>query len=251
MSDATGFEGEIVLDAPASPGAPAGAGELSARFVRYPGCQQLMLWLPADGPQNYTRLTITGPGGTLEDAPIGSRLNGRVQVLTDTYPWPPGAYRVEIVHKNGWSHTLTLEKLAEGIAPPAAPLPEPELSAGPIVYRDGFGRVIPDEDLELRRTLQERLAARFGRHLEFDGTFRAGTITYVEGDIRIPFYHEMCTGSVHFSIDLPAPANWESVTGRPLSERADIVDFLAFETRRVKASSWNYVIRETRIDFVD
>ncbi|HRW17207.1 hypothetical protein, partial [Amaricoccus sp.] len=136
-------------------------------------------------------------------------------------------------------------------APPAAPLPEPELSAGPIVYRDGFGRVIPDEDLELRRTLQERLAARFGRHLEFDGTFRAGTITYVEGDIRIPFYHEMCTGSVHFSIDLPAPANWESVTGRPLSERADIVDFLAFETRRVKASSWNYVIRETRIDFVD
>ena len=69
MSDATGFEGEIVLDAPASPGAPAGAGELSARFVRYPGCQQLMLWLPADGPQNYTRLTITGPGGTLKTRP--------------------------------------------------------------------------------------------------------------------------------------------------------------------------------------
>ena len=84
-----------------------------------------------------------------------------------------------------------------------------------------------------------------------DGTFRAGTVTYVEGDIRIMFSHEMCTGGVHFSIDVPIPERWEAVTGRPLSERADIVDFLAFETRRVKASSWNYVIREDRIDFVD
>ena len=122
---------------------------------------------------------------------------------------------------------------------------------GPIVYRDGSGNVIPDADLELRKALAERITARFARHLEFDGTFRAGTITYVEGDIRIPFYHEMCGGGVHFSIDLPMPERWEVVTGRPLSERADIVDFVAFETRRVKAGSWNYVIREDRIDFVD
>ena len=124
-------------------------------------------------------------------------------------------------------------------------------SKGPIVYRDGFGNIIPDADLELRKALAERMAARFSRRLEFDGTFRAGTITYVEGDLRIPFSHEMCGGNVHFSIDVPTPEKWEAATGRPLSERSDIVDFLAFETRRVKASSWHYVIRETRIDFVD
>ena len=122
---------------------------------------------------------------------------------------------------------------------------------GPIVYRDGFGNVIPDADLELRKALQERMAARFGRRLEFDGTFRAGTITYVEGDIRIMFSHEMCTGGVHFSIDVPPSERWEAATGRPLAERDDIVQFVAFETRRVKAGSWNYVIHEDRIDFVD
>jgi len=131
------------------------------------------------------------------------------------------------------------------------PEPPPEPPKGPIVYRDGFGNVIPDADLELRKALADRLAARFSRHLEFDGTYRAGTITYVEGDIRIPFSHEMCAGGVHFSIDVPVPERWEAATGRPLSERADIVDFLAFETRRVKASSWTYVIHEDRIDFVD
>jgi hypothetical protein len=124
-------------------------------------------------------------------------------------------------------------------------------SKGPIVYRDGFGNVIPDADLELRKALQEKMAARFARHLEFDGTFRGGTITYVEGDIRIPFSHEMCAGGVHFSIDVPVPARWEAATGRPLSERADIVNFLASETCRVKASSWSYIIHEDRIDFVD
>lgn len=128
---------------------------------------------------------------------------------------------------------------------------DPETPKGPIVYRDGFGDVLPDTDFELRKALAERLAARFSRRLEFDGTYRAGMITYVEGDIRIVFSHEMCTGGVHFSIDIPTSERWEAATGRPLSERADIVNFLASETCRVKASSWSYIIHEDRIDFVD
>ncbi|MEZ5945854.1 MAG: hypothetical protein R3C13_08645 [Hyphomonas sp.] len=252
MTDTPGFEGEIVLGVPASPGAPASTGTLKASFVRYPGCQQLNLWLPADGPHNYTRLAIHGPGGTVEDGPISDRLNGRIQILTDTLPWPPGRYTVAITHRDGWHHTLTLEKLEEGVAPPAPePPPLPPSSDQPIIYRDGFGRELPNEDLEMRAKAFDKLMSDFRRHLEFEGNFRAGTIIYVDGAIRIPFSHEMCGGGVHFSIDVPPPARWEAVTGRPLADRDGIIDFLAAETQRRQCPSWRYKIHDDRIDYMD
>jgi hypothetical protein len=101
------------------------------------------------------------------------------------------------------------------------------------------------------RRRSNRLTARFTRRLEFEGNFRAGTIIYIEGDIRLKFYHEMCGGGVHFSIDVPIAAKWEAETGRPLAERDDIVEFVAAETQRKQARTWNYVIRDNRIDFVD
>lgn len=252
MPDGSGFDGDIILDTPANRGAPEGVGPLAAKFVHYPGSQQLILWLPQDGYSGYETLQIRGPGeGLAERAAVTDRLNGRVQILIDTYPWPPGSYRIEISHQAGWSHELSLEKLEAGAACPPEPAAAPEPSAGPIVYRDGFGNILPDTDIEMRAATAERLAARFNRRLEFEGTYRTGIITYVEGDIRIRFSHEMCGGGVYFSIDIPARENWEARTGRPLAERADIIAFLAEETRRRQASRWNYVIHEDRIDFVD
>ncbi len=253
MSDEQGFEGEIVLDAPTNPGAPEDGGALQAKFVRYSGCQQVTLWLPMDGYAGYRALRITGPGERLvEDAPLTSRLNGRVQILVDTFAWPPGDYTITISHQDGWSHELRLEKLEEGLAPPAPEPPPVEPSTGEaIVYRDGFGNILPNEDLEMRAGALQRLKSLFGRRLEFEGNFRGGTIIYLDGDIRIPFSHEMCGGGVHFSIDVPVAARWQAVTGRPLSEREDIVAFVAEETRRRQASSWHYRIHEDRIDFVD
>ncbi|MFN4023323.1 MAG: hypothetical protein ACK4MQ_00700 [Hyphomonas sp.] len=256
MTESPGFEGDMVLAAPLNPGAPEGVGPLTAKFVRYPGSQQLILWLPQDGFSGYETLEILGPGeGVAERAAVTDRLNGRVQILIDTYPWPPGSYRIEITHQAGWSHALSLEKQEARAARPPEPAPEPasapEPSSGPIVYRDGFGNILPDTDLEMRAAAAERIAARFSRRLEFEGTYRAGTIIYVEGDIRLRFDHEMCGGRVYFSIDIPAPKDWEALTGRPLAERSDIVAFVAEETRRRQASRWNYVIHDDRIDFVD
>ncbi|UPT62951.1 MAG: hypothetical protein M0D54_22015 [Hyphomonadaceae bacterium JAD_PAG50586_4] len=54
-----GFEGEIVLEEPANVGAPEGLARLSTQFVRYPGCQQLILWLPQPGRPNYGVLVVT------------------------------------------------------------------------------------------------------------------------------------------------------------------------------------------------
>lgn len=251
MTGGEGFEGAIVLGNTTLSEAVAGVGDLASRFVRYPGSQQVTLWLPQDGYAGYSRFCILGPGGgVVDDADVTARLNGRVQILIDTFPWPPGPYRIEIHHSDGWCHVLPLEKLEAGIAPPPEPQPEPEPSTGPIVYRDGFGNILPDEDLALRARVLGRMVSQFGRHLEFDGNARAGTITYVDGDIRIRFPHEMCTGRVHFSIDLPAADRWESVTGRPLAERESIIAFVAAETQRQQASSWSFEIYDDRIDFI-
>jgi len=249
----TGHDGQIVLGTPANRAAPAGMPVLTAKFVHYPGSQQLILWLPQDGWSGYRTFRIRGPRGErLEDTDVTARLNGQVQILVDTYPWPPGDYLVEVTHAEGWSHELSLTKLEAGVTPPSPEPPPIAKSDGqPIVYRDGAGNVLPNLDLEMRARALDRLAARFSRRLEFEGNFRAGIIWYIEGDIRLKFYHEMCGGGVHFSIDVPPPDKWESETGRPLAERADIVEFVAAETRRRQARTWNYVIRDNRIDFVD
>ena len=252
MTDREGFDGDLVLAPAQNEGAPEGTGLLRAKTAVYPGAQQLILWLPADGWSGYEALRITGPEGALmEEGPLTARLNGRVQILLDTYPWPPGAYRVEITHAAGWAHTLTLQKLEEGVAPPPDPAPPPEASKGPFVYRDGFGNIIPDTDLEMREAALKRIAARFSRRLEFEGNARAGTIIYIDGDIRLRFYHEMCMRPVHFSIDVPPADKWEATTGQPLSERDYILNFLAEETRRCQAPSFKTIIHDNRIDFVD
>jgi len=212
-----------------------------------------VLWLPQSGYQGYGELRLIGPGGdAIEVATVRSRLNGSVQILWDTLPWPPGAYRVEITHEDGWRHVVELEKLAEG-----APAPLPEISpnleadppAGPRVYRDGFGNVIPDADLELRKQAIETVAARFGRRIEYEGNFRAGVIIYIEGTRRIRFRHEMSGAPYKFSIDVPAASTWEAATGAPLSERDEILLFVAQQVQREQASSWDFEIRETEILF--
>lgn len=252
MSD-EGFEGEIVLEAPVNVGAPDGVAPLATQFVRYPGCQQLIVWLPRPGFQGYGDLRIVGPGeAVIEHAPVAARLNGSVQILTDTYAWAPGDYRVEIAHADGWRHELRMRKLEAGVAAPTPPAPPAEpASESPRVYRDGFGNALPNEDLELRDQVLKRVTGRFLRRLEFEGNARAGMVIYVEADRRIRFSHEMCAGRVKFSIDLPRLEQWEAATGAPLSERDDIVEFVARETQRTQASSWSYEIHEDRIDFVD
>lgn len=249
-----GFEGEIVLEPPVNVGAPEGMALLTAQFVRYPGCQQLILWLPQPGRPGYGALRIVGPDGALmEQAPVASRLNGSIQILTDTFGWPPGDYRVEIDHTEGWRHEVRMRKLEAGVAAPKPPAPthEEKPSDAARIYRDGFGNVIPNVDLEMRRDALETIVAKFTRRLEFEGNARAGMVIYIEGERRIRFSHEMCAGRVKFSIDLPRPQHWEAQTGAPLTARDDIVEFVARETQRTQASSWAYEIHEDRIDFVD
>ena len=181
-------QGHIVIGDIRTIGSPAGVGEPTVKFVWYPGCQQLILWLPQPGHLGYGELVVSRDGEVVERAPVMSRLNGSVQMLWDTLDWAPGAYAIEISHEAGWRHEVELQKLESGVVPPPEPFAPVEELHGPVVYRDGFGNIVPDADLEMRAGLRRELVSRFGRRLEYEGNFRAGTIIYVDGDLRIPFY---------------------------------------------------------------
>lgn len=247
------YEGQIAIGDIRTPDGPVDLKPPTVKFVHYPGSQQLILWLPKPVHEGYDELSVTHDGRDIERAPVSSRINGSVQILFATLDWPPGDYRIAITHKDGWRHVVELKKYEADVAPPASP-PEPAAeppSRGPIVYRDGWGNVIPDVDLEMRAQAQRDIARTFGRRLEYEGNYRAGTIIYVDGDKRISFAHEMGGGDVKFSIELPSAEHWEGFTRTPLSERDEIVAFIAERVRIEKANSWRYVIGDESIDYYE
>jgi hypothetical protein len=221
----------------------------TVKFVHYPGSQQLILWLPKPAHDGYGELSVTRDAVDIERGPVSSRMNGSVQILFQTLEWPPGDYRIAITHSDGWRHEVALRKYALGEAPPAPVVGEP--LRGPIVYRDGFGNVIPDADLEMRGQAQRDIARMFGRRLEYEGNYRAGTIIFVEGDTRIRFAHEMCGGDVKFSIEVPSAGHWEGFTRTPLARRDEIIAFVAERVRIEKANSWRYEISDEAIDYYE
>lgn len=255
VSEPAAFEGQVVVGLIANHGAPAEVGALMLKAVHYPGAQQLILWLPQSGYFGYGALSVTGPADAVESTSVRSRLNGSVQILFDTLPWPPGRYRIEIGHEAGWRHVAELEKLEAGVAPPAPepPPPPPAAEPAPIVYHDGAGNILPNVDLELRaearRNIVDMFDARFGPRLEYEGNFRAGTIIYIDAARRIRFWHEMAGGKYKFYINIPTEAGWEAETGAPLAERDAIVRFVADTVQREQASSWSFEIKDNEILF--
>lgn len=242
---------EIGQNQNVSAGGAQGEKKAEVKFVHYPDSQQLIVWLSEYG-HNYgaIRFIDTATGAIFRENQVGDILNGSIQLLFNTLDLPPGQYAIEIDHPQGWKHRIELKKLEEGQEPEKPePVAEKEQSSGPIVYKDGFGNVIPDEDLILREKAQKKINDMFNRKIEYSGTFRAGTITYVEGDLRIDFYHEMGGGNCMFYIDIPAEKDWEAKTKTPLSRREEIVQFVAETVRRQQAPRTRYEIQETFVNY--
>jgi hypothetical protein len=234
-------------------GGPADLKPPTLKFVHYPGSQQLILWLPKPAHEGYGEISVTRDGNDVECGPVLGRVNGSVQMLFATLEWPPGQYRITITHKDGWRHEIALKKYEPGVQPPAPP-PEPvveEPSRGPITYRDGFGNVIPDADLEMRGAARRDIARMFGRKLEYEGNYRAGAVIYVDGETRIRFAQEMTGGDMKFTIEVPSAEHWEGFTRTPLKKRKEIVAFVAERVRIEKANSWRYEITEESIDYYE
>lgn len=245
--------GQIAVGTITSPGAPAGQAAPTVRFVHYPDCQQLMLWLPLPG-RDYGALRIEARDGSAVwcSGPVTDWLQGSIQLLFDTVGLAAGRWRLVIGHPGGFEHRIEFDKLPAGVPLPAVPQPAPAANQqpdAPLVYRDGFRAVIPDDDLVLRERVIKEMVGRFTRHLEYEGNFRSGYVTYVEGDLRIRLLHEMGGGGVKSYVELPTAGQWEAQTGVPLARRDEIVGFIAAALQREQAPSWRYEITADAIVF--
>ncbi len=119
----------------------------------------------------------------------------------------------------------------------------------PIVYRDGFGNVIPDEDLILRERLNKELERKFSRRVEYEGNLRAGTVIYIDIDTRIEFYNEIGGGNCMVYISVPSEKKWEEHTKTPIDRRKDILEYVAAAVQTQQASNCNFEIKEDAISF--
>ena len=129
------------------------------------------------------------------------------------------------------------------------PLPQQQQTTPSVwnTYKDGFGHILPNEDLVLREKVTKELVEQFTRHVTYEGSFRSGYVIYIEGDKRLRFMHDMGDGDCKFYIEIPTEKQWENNTKLPLSRRSDILSFIAHAVQSDHASNWQYEIREDSI----
>ncbi|MEP7197774.1 MAG: hypothetical protein ABI851_14740 [Saprospiraceae bacterium] len=228
---------------------------ITVKFVHYPDCQQLIIWLPTDGYKysgNFKLVNKTEPV-VLINSPVGDLLNGSRQIILNSLEYPPGKFLLEIDIPSGGKHKLHFTKFDSNYVSSPNEYIDPELSpesiTSDIVYKDSTGEYLENEDLILRKKVLKEIESKFTRYLEYEGNFRSGYIIYVEGETRIKFMHEMCGGKYKFSIELPKKENWEAETKLPLNRRQDIIDFVATKVKNEKASNWQFELREDEILF--
>ena len=232
--------------------------ESNIRFVHYPDCQQLIIWLTHPGIEYGTiRLVNRKSGKNEEELAVADRLSGSIQIVWDTLHIAPGLYTIEIEWKNGWMHQIDFEKFKKGqtrvsdnkAAGINKEINEKAESAGPIVYRDGFGNILENEDLVLREKINKDMVRRFSRRIEYTGNARSGTVIYIDNKTRLDFYYEMGGGNCMVYIDVPTEEKWEQLTNTPVSSRREILEFTAATVQTQQASNCYYEIQSNAIIF--
>jgi hypothetical protein len=230
----------------------------NVRFVHYPGCQQLCIWLTHPGREyGSVRLRNKITTRVIEEWPVTDHLSGSIQIVWDTLAVAPGNYTIEIGWKNGWQHHIDIMKYEEPVAPQKkSPGPsietvkqEEKTPSEPVVYKDGFGNILVNEDLVLRDKLIKDVSRKFSRRIEYQGSFRAGTIIYTDNDTHIEFSHEMGGGNCMFYIDVPPDAQWEAQTKTPLPDKKEILEYVAKTVQAQQVSNCRFEIKEDTIHF--
>ncbi len=119
----------------------------------------------------------------------------------------------------------------------------------PIVYKDGFGNIIPDEDLIIREKLNKELERKFSRRIEYESNLRSGSVIYIDKDTRIEFSNEMGGGNCMAYLNIPTEDQWEAATKTTLSRRNEILEYIAQVVQLQQASSCYFEIKENEIGF--
>ncbi|MCA9190740.1 MAG: hypothetical protein KDB03_03220 [Planctomycetales bacterium] len=263
---------------------PGQVGTLTARFVRYPDCQQLSVWLPSSGYKNYTnyRLLRLSDAVLVENQELASKLCGSVRLLWDTLVWPPAEYRLEIPFSPSCCHWMYFRKLEAGtkvgenepIDMPMATADSPSViheSQSDLAlteadgnsglyrqYRDGMGNLLPNGDEELRNELKNianDLAMQYRQpdvdspQVRFYSQGSGGAIEYSSSNEQARFSYEFGGGACKLIIDIPALEDWEQVTGIALARRRYVLLTIATAVRTEQAPNWRFEINNRTIEF--
>lgn len=240
------------------------AGELNTgvvkreqvKVVHYPDCQQLVFHLPKYAwDAGFFRLTDDVSGAVLEEKPVREKLSGSTMILLDTLPFKPGFYSLDADWPDGWTHRIRFVKFIPGF-------PKDETYKHPpgnvrIVQNGHEYRLFDSNGVEIDNGMQKiraetgRLIHQLKRRLEYEQSGRGGGITYCDGDTRINFDWEFAGGNAVVIIFVPSSADWESRTQTPLSDRRDILEFLAEGVIRDRAAGCRYEIGEDYIDILN
>ena len=233
------------------------------KFVHYPDCQQMIIWLPEYfSNYNYLLIRKKRTEEIIFEKKVTEVINGSIQIIIDSLFILPGAYELIITNISGDKHIIEFIKRDEDYILPIAPGENQSASSlqkilneidmeehEPIIYRDGTGKILPNEDLELRAKILNDIVGKFTRRVEYEGNLRAGSIIYIEGDKRVKFDTEMGGGNCLFFVFIPTSEQWEKATKLPLSERVNILEFIAISANRDQASSCYYEITEDYITY--
>ncbi|MCC6816101.1 MAG: hypothetical protein IT267_06785 [Saprospiraceae bacterium] len=256
----------------------------SGRMVRYPGSQQLSIWLPEDAIQNYLKYCIYDliNNRTLEEGSVEQKVTGRILMIWNTIEWKPSDYHLAIDHIKGYQHHIRFRKLLdnEGISSdqivemPIATTLQPSLikninlinnqseskieTASTESYQDGFGNKILNMDQVIREKNLNLLQNTFKEiflnnnqknYVEYNDQGRSGEILYHENDLCIKFYYELGGQNCKLWIRIPTESNWLMETKIPVGRRREILLSIASSVIRDQASTWRFEIHDDEILF--
>ncbi len=221
------------------------------KVVFYPDCQQLILWMPEPGHLFDAMIITDETNNTLAyERNIADILSGSVQIVLDTLPFAPGTYQIRVTRSGQPCFGLFFQKYPEGVEPQITKNHFPEVESRdkePIVYRDGMGNILPNEDLLFREQIFEKIRDKFISKIRYFSTGRDGYIIYSEDGNTARFEMEMGGGDCIFFIYLPDIIHWENNTGFSLADRDRIIDHIARMTQRDQAGGAEYKINERGI----
>lgn len=230
--------------------------EHNVRTVHYPDCQQLIIYLPQYW-NNYKEILIENIESkeTFYQKTAGDAVNGSIQILIDSLPFPPGEFRIIISAVDDFNHIIYFTKFDESYVEKKEtpqveePVVEPSESSIWKVYKDGFGNDIPNEDQIIREKLIKKMSFNYGKQLSYTGNLRSGTVIFTEGSIRLEFWTEMGGGNCLFYISIPKSSKWTAVTGLPINDREAIINFIAERALQDQASGCRYTITDDFITY--
>ena len=229
-------------------------------IIHYPDCQQLVFHMP-EYAWDAHELCLFDKVKQEEifRMPVRNKLNGSTMIVLDTLTYKPGFYRITASWQNGWTHELHFIKMIPGF--PFEKINQQLPADLTVVQNDEENNQAESKEIEIQNKIrhrqetlnkiqqkQEMLETSLYKRVAYFQDGRGGTIKYSDRDITISFGWEFAGGNGLVIIFITETAYWEASTKTPLSERDEILEFVALSVIRDKAPGCIYEIYENFID---